>query len=151
MSWRPDITVAAVVERDHRFLIVEEHIDGHRVYNQPAGHVEPGESPLNAVIRETLEETAWQLTPTCLIGAYAWRKPGTTNDTLRIAFAGSVDKHDAARPLDHPVIATHWLTRSELLARASELRTALVLRCVDDYLAGQRLPLAAITDLRGLA
>ena len=148
MSWKPAITVAAVIERDHRFLIVEENIDGRRVYNQPAGHVEIDEAPLDAVIRETREETAWQFRPTALVGIYLWRKPNTSCDTLRIAFTGTLGAHDPAQPLDQPVIAAHWLTRDELLARAAQLRTPLVLHCIDDYLAGQRAPLATVTDLR---
>jgi phosphatase NudJ len=148
MSWKPTVTVAAVIERDHRFLIVEEQIDGQRVFNQPAGHVEINESPLAAVIRETCEETAWQFRPQALIGVYVWRKPDSDCDTLRIAFTGELISHDAEQALDHPVVATHWLTRPELVARSALLRTPLVLRCIDDYLAGQRAPLAALADLR---
>lgn len=146
MSWQPDITVAAIIEREQRFLIVEEVIETRAVLNQPAGHVERHESLLAAVIRETAEESAWQFTPEWLTGIYLWRHPRSGRDTLRFTFTGSVAGHDPGRALDHPVIATHWLTRDELQARSSALRTPVVMRCIDDYLSGQRLPLAAIGE-----
>jgi 8-oxo-dGTP pyrophosphatase MutT (NUDIX family) len=146
MSWKPDITVAAIVAQADRFLIVEEQIRGARVYNQPAGRVESGESLLAAVVRETLEETAWQFEPEWLLGIYPWRSASSTRSSLRIAFTGRVHSHAPARALDPPVIATHWLRREELLAPERTLRTPLVLRCIDDYLAGRRLPLWAIND-----
>ena len=146
MNWQPEITVAAVIERERRFLIVEERIKSRAVLNQPAGHVEQGESLLAAVSRETLEESAWQFTPEWLTGIYLWRHPDSGCDTLRFTFSGSIAAHDPTRALDHPVIATHWLTRDELLARAATLRTPVVMRSIDDYLAGQRLPLSAIGE-----
>lgn len=146
MNWRPDITVAAVAVRDQRFLTVEERIKDHAVFNQPAGHVEVGESLLAAVVRETREETGWQFTPEWLIGVYLWRNPRARHDTVRFAFAGSVAAHDAGQPLDAPIIATHWLTRAELAARGAQLRTPLVLRCIDDFVHGPRLPLAALVE-----
>ncbi len=147
MNWQPEITVAAVIEREQRFLIVEERIKNRVVLNQPAGHVEQGESLLAAVSRETLEESAWQFKPEWLTGIYLWRHPRAGRDTLRFTFSGSIAAHDPTRALDHPVIATHWLTREELLARTATLRTPAVMRSIDDYLAGQRLPLAAIGEL----
>ena len=146
MNWQPEITVAAVIERAQRFLIVEERIKNRVVLNQPAGHVEQGESLLAAVARETLEESAWQFTPEWLTGIYLWRHPRAGRDTLRFTFSGSIAAHDPTRALDHPVIATHWLRREELLHPARPLRTPIVLRCIDDYLAGRRLPLTAIND-----
>jgi 8-oxo-dGTP pyrophosphatase MutT (NUDIX family) len=146
LNWQPDITVAAVIERGQRFLIVEEQIKTRAVLNQPAGHVERGESLLMAVRRETLEESAWHFTPEWLTGIYLWRHPRSGRDTLRFTFCGSIEAHDPTRRLDHPVIATHWLTRDELLVRAATLRTPVVMRCIDDYLAGQRLPLTAISE-----
>jgi 8-oxo-dGTP pyrophosphatase MutT (NUDIX family) len=143
MVWKPDVTVAAIVERDDRFLLVEERIRGRLVFNQPAGHLEDGESLIEAVMRETLEETAWTFSPSALVGVYLWRSPrGQT--TLRFAFTGSVSAFDAARTLDPPVQATHWLTRQEIIQRREQLRSVLVTRCIDDYLAGGRVPLAAI-------
>jgi 8-oxo-dGTP pyrophosphatase MutT (NUDIX family) len=144
MVWKPDVTVAAVIERSGRFLLVEERIRGHLVLNQPAGHLEDGEALLDAVIRETLEETAWQFTPEALLGIYQWRSP-RGHTTLRIAFSGSVQAYDAARPLDPPIVTTHWLAHEEIVQRAARLRTPLVLRCIEDYLGGRRLPLDALT------
>ena len=146
MSWKPDITVAAIVASDGRFLIVEEQIRGQRVFNQPAGRVEAGESLLAAVARETLEETAWNFEPEWLLGVYPWRSTTRPSSSLRFAFTGRVHGHDRGRALDSPIIAAHWLSRDELLAPDRLLRTPLVLRCIDDYLAGQRLPLSAIND-----
>jgi 8-oxo-dGTP pyrophosphatase MutT (NUDIX family) len=147
MVWKPDVTVAAVIERDGRFLTVRERIRGRMVFNQPAGHLEEGESLLEAVIREALEETAWVFTPEALLGIYQFRS-SRGHSTLRIAFCGAVHDFDATRPLDPPIVATHWLTREELAARGTALRTPLVLRCIDDYLRGVRLPLEALASLQ---
>jgi 8-oxo-dGTP pyrophosphatase MutT (NUDIX family) len=149
MSWKPDITVAAIIETDGRFLLVEERIRGTSVLNQPAGRVEASETLLAAVARETLEETAWHFEPEWLLGVYPWRSPASGSTTLRFAFTGRVHSHEPARTLDAPVIATHWLRREELLVPARTLRTPLVLRCIDDYQSGRRLPLAAINDPPG--
>jgi len=148
MVWKPDVTVAALVERAGRFLVVEERIDERVVINQPAGHVEDGESLLGAVVRETLEETAWRFVPESLLGLYLWRSP-RGQSTLRVAFTGAVEAFDQRRALDPPVLATHWLSRAELAARATQLRTPLVMQCVDDYLSGRRLPLEAIAHAAG--
>lgn len=135
------LTVAAVVERDGKFLLVEERIGERLVLNQPAGHVEAGESLLEAVRRETAEETAWRFTPQALIGIYQWTLPGTGHTYLRHAFCGTVAEHDPAAVLDDPVVRSLWLGRDELQARADQLRSPLVLACIDDYLAGRRFPL----------
>jgi phosphatase NudJ len=150
MSWQPELTVAAIVMRDDRFLIVEERIRGQRVFNQPAGHVEAGETLIQAVVRETAEETAWQFTPTHLVGVYLWQRPKSTRTTIRFAFAGTVGHHAPGQALDAPIIAIHWLRGDELRQRTAQLRTPLVLRGIHDYLSGQRWPLEAIVDLRGL-
>ncbi|HEY3729753.1 MAG TPA: NUDIX hydrolase [Steroidobacteraceae bacterium] len=143
MVFKPDVTVAAVVERNGRFLLVEERIRGRLVLNQPAGHLEDGEALLAAVVRETLEETAWHFTPEALLGVYQWRSP-RGHSTLRFAFIGSVAAQEAKRALDPPVIATHWLDREQVVCAAPRLRTPLVLRCIDDYLGGRRLTLDAL-------
>jgi 8-oxo-dGTP pyrophosphatase MutT (NUDIX family) len=143
----PDITVAALAERQGRFLLVEERIARRLVFNQPAGHVERGETLLEAVARETREETAWRFISEAFLGAYLWRHPGTGRASLRFAFIGSVADHDALQPLDHGILRTHWLTRGQLLEREARLRSPLVLRCIDDYLAGQRQPLDGIGHL----
>ena len=144
MVWKPDVTVAAVIERSGRFLLVEERIRGRLVLNQPAGHLEDGEALVDAVVRETLEETAWEFTPESLLGIYQWRS-SRGHTTLRFAFTGSVQGYDAHRPLDPPIVTTHWFAREEIARRAARLRTPLVLRCIEDYLAGRRLPLDALT------
>jgi 8-oxo-dGTP pyrophosphatase MutT (NUDIX family) len=138
--------VAAVVERDGRFLMVEEQVDGDLCLNQPAGHLEDGESLLQAVIRETLEETAWHFRPEALVGVYRWRHPGGET-FLRFAFAGTVQDQDHARPLDPDIRRTLWLDRETLLAERARLRSPLVLHCVADYLAGRRYPLDLLQDL----
>jgi 8-oxo-dGTP pyrophosphatase MutT (NUDIX family) len=146
MVWKPDVTVAAVIERDARFLLVEERIRGRLVFNQPAGHLEDGETLLAAVIRETLEETAWEFSPQWLLGVYQWRS-SRGRSTLRFAFCGSLGRQHPGRPLDPPVVAAHWLTRDEVMARSRALRSPLVLRCIDDYLRGVRLPLETLASL----
>ncbi len=143
----PRITVAAVAETDGRFLLVEERIDRRLVINQPAGHVEPGETLLEAVVREAREETAWLFTARELIGVYLWRHPRSGRTTKRFASAGTVTDHRDGQPLDTGIVGTHWLTREELERREPQLRSPLVLRCVDDYLAGRRQPLAAVAAL----
>jgi 8-oxo-dGTP pyrophosphatase MutT (NUDIX family) len=145
MIWRPDLTVAAIAQRtDGRFLVVEERISGALVFNQPAGHVEDGESIPDAVIRETLEETAWHFVPQHLVGLYLWRNPANGRSILRVTFCGEAHSHDAARRLDRGIVAAHWLTRAELSAQPARLRSPLVLQCIDDYLAGRRHDLAAL-------
>jgi 8-oxo-dGTP pyrophosphatase MutT (NUDIX family) len=144
----PAVTVAAVTQADGRFLVVEEIIERRPVFNQPAGHVEAGETLLAAVIREVREETAWRFAPEALLGVYLWRSPGARGrGFLRFAFTGRVSDHDAAQPLDEGIVRTHWLSHDELKEREPRLRSPLVLRCVEDYLAGQRLPLESAAHL----
>jgi 8-oxo-dGTP pyrophosphatase MutT (NUDIX family) len=147
MTLRPEITVAAIVEQHGRFLIVEERIRGRLLFNQPAGHVEDRESLLEAVRREAREETAWRFEPEALLGTYLWRNPNNGVATLRFAFIGAVRDFDAAQPLDQPIVRTHWLTRADLVGRSAQLRSPLVIRCIDDYLNGQRLPLDSVACL----
>ena len=146
-SNKPEITVAAITESDGRFLVVEERINQRLVFNQPAGHVEQGESLLKAVIREVREETAWRFEPASLVGVYLWRSPESGVTTMRFAFCGSVDDHQAAQPLDHGIIGTHWLSREDLQQRERLLRSPLVLRCIEDYLGGRRKPLDSVAHL----
>lgn len=134
-----ELTVAAVVKKDDRFLMVEEIARGERVINQPAGHVEPGESILDAVIRETREETAWHFTPSGLVGVYYWpHDDGRT--TLRFAFCGDVSDHAAEQTLDDGILAAHWIAPADLATR-DDLRSPLVMRAIDDFSAGEPLPL----------
>ena len=147
MVWKPDVTVAAIAERDGRFLLVEERASGRVVINQPAGHLEDGETFLEAVVRETLEETAWAFEPQSVVGVYVWRPAHMNRTFLRVAFSGELADHDAARPLDHGILRTRWLSRAELAEPRVRLRSPLVLQCVDDYLAGARYPLSLISHL----
>jgi phosphatase NudJ len=140
--WKPAVTVAAVVERDGRFLLVEERTpEGLRI-NQPAGHLERGESLLAACAREALEETAHGFVPEYLIGIYLARTESARGEAtyLRFAFGGALGAREPRR-LDHGIVRTLWLTADELRMRRGEHRSALVQRCVDDYLAGRRYPL----------
>ena len=147
VTWKPHVTVAAVVERHSRFLIVEEQDQGKIVYNQPAGHLEPDESLLQAVARETLEETGWHIRPTALVGVYQWTSPGNGVTYLRACFAGECLQHEVDRALDEGILRALWLSREELLALSPQLRSPLVLRCIDDYLAGPGYPLDVIHHL----
>ena len=150
LEFRPDVTVATVVERDGRFLMVEETAAGRRVFNQPAGHLEPDESLVEAAIRETLEETAWRISVDALLGLYLWQSPVDQKTFLRVAFAGSCCNHEATRQLDEGIIRAIWLNRSEIGTLGPRLRSPLVLRCLDDYLAGVRHPLSLLSHLESM-
>jgi phosphatase NudJ len=147
--WSPSVTVVAVVEREGRFLLVEEHTPEGLRLNNPAGHLDPGESPLQAVVRETLEETAREFVPQALLGVYLSRflrpprgeQPGDDVTYLRIAFAGTVGEPLPGRALDEGIVRTLWLTADELRAASARHRSPLLQRCIDDFLAGRRHPL----------
>ena len=141
------LTVAAVIEKRGRFLLVEEQVGGLTVINQPAGHVEPGETFREAVIREVLEETAWRFMPTAIIGIYLWQRPDSGERFLRVAFCGSCHDHNPYRQLDEGIIRTLWLDRAELKARQAILRSPMVLRAVDDYRSGTRYPVNMFQQL----
>lgn len=147
--WKPHVTVAAVAERDGRFLLVEELIEGQLVLNQPAGHLDENESLLAAVTRETLEETAWEFEPESLIGLYLWKEPTGGKTFLRAAFAGRCLRHHPGQPLDTGVQRAIWLSRPEIAALQDRLRSPLVLMCIDDYLSGKRFPLDMLRYLNG--
>lgn len=144
--WKPNVTVAAIIERDGRFLLVEEHSgDGLRL-NSPAGHLDPGESPAEGCVRETLEETAHHFTPTALVGVYMARsrpvaEGGADVTYMRFAFAGTLGAHEPGRALDDGIVRTLWMTPEEIRASASRHRSPLLLQGVEDYLAGKRYPL----------
>ena len=146
MSLKLDLTVAAIAERDGRFLFVQERAARRIVLNQPAGHLEDGESLLDAVIRETREETTRAFQPSAVTGLYLWRGPGGRT-VLRVAFSGSVGEPDQDTALDRSIIRTVWLSRDEAGARSRELRSPLVLQCVDDYLRGVRFPLTLLNHV----
>lgn len=147
MIWKPHTTVAAIVEQQGRFLLVEEETaDGIRL-NQPAGHVENGESLLEAAVRETREETAYRFIPQSLLGIYHWRHPLKDITYLRFAFIGQVDDHQADLALDDGIIRALWMTADEIRATTAQHRSPQVLTCVEHYLAGQHFPLNVITHL----
>ncbi len=148
MSWSPHVTVAAVAERDGRFLLVEERIgDGLRI-NQPAGHLEDGEGLVEAVVRETLEETGRRFTPGGLVGVYRWRNAHNGETFLRFAFFGEVSERDLHRALDTDIARSLWLPPQALETLGPRLRSPLVWACIQDYLAGRRHPLALLHDVR---
>ena len=138
--WKPSVTVAAVIERGGKFLLIQERISGRLVLNQPAGHLDPGESLPAACRREAMEETAHHFEPTALVGIYRWRDPAKDFTFLRFAFRGTVGPAEK-RPLDKEIVAVHWLTPEELKQRKGEHRSPLVQKCVDDFLAGNSFPL----------
>ena len=147
--WQPDVTVACVVVRDGRLLVVEEQVRGRVVLNQPAGHLEPDESLVEAARRETLEETGWHVEPTAFIGAYQWKSPdGGADDPgrhyLRMAFAADPVRHEAGRALDEGILQALWLSPEQLRAETDRHRSPLVWRVVEDFLAGRRHSLDAL-------
>lgn len=146
MRWKPHVTVAAVVEDGGRFLMVEEEVEERIVYNQPAGHLEQGESLVEAVVREAHEETGWHIRPTAVVGIHQWTSPGDRT-FLRISFAGSALGRDPAHAPDAGIRAVLWLTRGEILQHRGVLRSPMVVKCLDDYLAGKRYPLDLLARL----
>ena len=145
IRWKPNVTVAAVIEKEGRFLLVEEHTTDGLMLNTPAGHLDPGESPAEGCIRETLEETAHHFTPTALLGVYMARTRRAEDITyMRFAFTGTLGAFEADRPLDDGIVRTLWMTADEIRANRERHRSPLLLRCVEDFLAGKRYPLDLI-------
>ena len=149
--WQPDVTVATVVVREGRLLMVEERASGKLVFNQPAGHLEPDESLADAALRETREETGWEVKLTAFIGAYQWKAvpsdEGGDRHYLRFAFAAEPVAHDASRTLDEGIVQALWMTPAELQAQQSRHRSPLVWQVVQDYLAGRRSPLSMVQQI----
>ena len=145
--WQPDVTVATIVVSDGRLLMVEEHAGGRLVLNQPAGHLEPDESLVEAALRETLEETAWDVRLTAFVGAYQWKAPETGRHYLRFAIAAEPVTHHPDRALDEGITRALWLTPGELQAEAARHRSPLVWRSASDFLAGRRQPLELLQHL----
>ncbi len=146
MIWKPHVTVAAVIEENNRFLLIEEKVNDCAVINQPAGHLDDNESLVSAVKRETQEETAYGFSPEYITGIYQWQHPENRETYLRIGFCGKHTHFDSTAALDNGIIRTCWLSRDELLNQTLPLRSPMVLRCIDDYLAGYRYPLSLIRD-----
>ncbi len=145
-TWNPSATVAAVVERDGNFLIVEQPREQGIVFNQPAGHLEDDESLISAIIREVKEETAWTFSPEYIVGIYRWRSTETGKTHIRTTFCGSVSDHDAEQELFDGIIKADWKSITELRS-SKQLRSPLVVKCVDDYLAGAQYPLSILQDI----
>ena len=150
--FKPNVTVAAVIERDGRFMLVEEESADGLKLNNPAGHIDPGESPQEGCARETLEETAHHFRPTALVGVYLSRKLGSANGEdvtyLRFAFCGELGEREEGRALDSGIVRTLWMSLEEIRASVARHRSPLLLRCVEDYLTGTRYPLSLVyTDV----
>ncbi|MES2974244.1 MAG: NUDIX hydrolase [Pseudomonadota bacterium] len=143
--WKPSVTVAAIIEKDGRFLLIEEHTADGLKLNNAAGHLDPGESPADGCAREALEETAHSFRPTALVGVYLSRfqrtRTGEDVTYVRFAFCGEVGEADPARALDEGIVRTLWMTPDEVRASVDRHRSPLLLRCMEDYLAGRRFPL----------
>ena len=139
--WKPNVTVAALIEREGRFLLVEEETEDGIRFNQPAGHLDQGESLAAACAREVLEETAWSFRPTALVGVYQWPRPSGDITYLRFAFAGELGEYEEGRVLDEGILRAVWMTPDEIRATVERHRSPLIWQCVSDYLAGRRFPL----------
>lgn len=147
MIWKPHVTVAAIARHEDSFLLVEERAGGELVLNQPAGHLEPGEGLLDAVIRETREEAARDFHPESVVGVYRWYSPLKDETFLRVCFCGQVDGHDPEQPLDEGIQRALWVPETELRAHPQRLRSPLVLHGIDDFLAGKRYSLDLFRDI----
>jgi 8-oxo-dGTP pyrophosphatase MutT (NUDIX family) len=145
--WRPHVTVACVVADGHRYLMVEEEVNGRIAYNQPAGHLDDFESLQQAAVRETREETGWTVALTHLIGVHQWRSQEHGDVVVRFSFAAKPLSHDPQQPLDTGIRQALWLTRGEIAELGPSLRSPMVLMSIDDWLAGQRLPLSIVASL----
>ena len=147
MSWSPHVVLASVVEREGRFLLVEEYAGEKLVLNQPAGHWEESETLIEGACREALEETGWEIEPEAVLGLYHYQPPELDYCFLRIAFAARALRHHPQRPLDTGIVRALWLTREEIVRERARHRSPMLLRCVDDYLAGRRYPLDMLAHL----
>lgn len=144
MSWAPHVTVATIIEQDNRYLMVYEEADGNKVYNQPAGHLEPNETLKEAALRETLEETGWHVQLTGVVGINLYTAPSNGITYFRTTFIANALSHDAQRPLDTGIIEAVWLTYEELVARKDQLRSPMTLQIIEEYRAGRRFPLDVV-------
>ena len=150
MVWKPHVTVAAVIERNQTFLLVEEETSNGLALNQPAGHLEESEDLINAVKREVVEETGWQFEPKYIVAIQLWRRHPKAPSFLRVCFTGEVHSHNPELELDEGIVDTHWLSRNEIEARRTRLRSPLVLMTVTQYLNGERHPLSLLKSFLDL-
>lgn len=146
MTWHPHITVATIVESGGRFLMVEESKGGRLVLNQPAGHLEANETLRQAAVRETLEETGWDIALSGVVGIYLYTAPSNGVTYQRVCFSASPVRHDPQRELDSGIVGARWMTREELAGQPERWRSELILRCIDDYLAGPVYDLNVVRD-----
>jgi len=146
MRWKPNVTVAAIVERDHKFLLVEENADNHIVFNQPAGHLEQNETLIEAISREVLEETAWEFIPKAIVGVYMYPNQHSDITYLRFCFSGTCDKHHPEQALDDGIIQAVWLSKEEIKENKDKMRSPMVAQCINDYLTGKNYPLNLINS-----
>ncbi len=146
MSWAPHVTVAAIIEHNHKFLFVEENTRSGIKLNQPAGHLEPDESIIDAVIRETQEETAHSIEPQYLTGIYRWYSKNNDFTYIRFCFYAKSIAYDDKQALDTGIITTLWLTQAEITQQQDKCRSPLVIECLSDYIYGQRYPLSLLKD-----
>lgn len=144
MTWAPHVTVATIIERDNRYLMVYEEADGTKVYNQPAGHLDPNETLQTAAVRETLEETGWTVKLTGVVGLNLYTAPSNGITYFRTTFIAEAISHDPQRPLDTGILAAVWLTYEELVARKDQLRSPMTLQIIEEYRAGRRFPLEVV-------
>jgi 8-oxo-dGTP pyrophosphatase MutT (NUDIX family) len=147
MAWKPHVTVGIIYERQHQFLMVEEKVNGEIRFNQPAGHLEDRESLVDAAVRECMEETAREFTPQALVGLYRWRNPDRDQTFLRATFCGLCSERKQGQLLDPDITETHWMTLEDIQALGGKLRSPLVLRSINDYLAGCRYPLELLVNV----
>jgi 8-oxo-dGTP pyrophosphatase MutT (NUDIX family) len=145
MIWKPNVTVAAIIEQAGKFLLVEEHTSQGLKLNQPAGHLEANESLLSAVVRETREESAYDFKPEHLVGVYRWHASGSNTTYLRFAYCGQILAHYPEQALDDGIVRAVWMSAEEIRATVPRHRSPLILQCVEDYLAGKKYPLELIT------
>ncbi|MDH5377319.1 MAG: NUDIX hydrolase [Gammaproteobacteria bacterium] len=147
MRWSPRVTVATILEKDNKFLMVEEIIKGKTFFNQPAGHWENNESLEEAAVRETLEETAWSFKPTELVGIYRWTHPELDDTYLRFTFTGVIGEYFPDRELDEGIVNAHWMSYNEIEACMDQHRSPQVLLCIQDYIQGKRYSLDCIRNI----
>lgn len=147
IPWKPNATVAAIIEQNGKFLLVEEETDRGNRYNQPAGHLEDNETLIQAVIRETMEESAYEFIPEFLLGVYHWKHAHNDTTYLRFAFIGKTGAHYPTQELDDGIVQAVWMDIDEIRDKASLMRSEQVIACIEDYLAGKRYPLEVLTHL----